>query len=109
VRRDPDIRWRRREEDLAVFAREQLALLSRASEVVRHGGRLIYATCSSEPEENDDVVAMFLRDHGDFSQVPLDASGHPVVQRFADERGFFRTSPAGHGLEAFFAAVLTRA
>src|SRR6185503_19462407 len=60
VRRDPDIRWRRHESDLAALARDQLSLVMRAAEVVRPGGRLVYATCSSEPEENVDVVANFV-------------------------------------------------
>ena len=108
VRRDPDIRWRRREEDLAVLARDQIALLMRASEVVRHGGRLIYATCSSEPEENDGVVDAFLDARKDFARLDLRNDGHRLLAPFIDERGQFRTSPATHGLEAFFAAVLIR-
>ena len=109
VRRDPDIRWRRREEELAVLARDQIALLTRASEVVRHGGRLIYVTCSSEPEENDGVVDAFLDAREDFARLDLRNDGHPLLAPFIDERGQFRTSPATHGLEAFFAAVLIRA
>jgi 16S rRNA (cytosine967-C5)-methyltransferase len=108
VRRDPDIRWRRREEELAVLARDQVALLKRASEVVRHGGRLIYATCSSEPEENDGVIEAFMDARKDFARLDLRNDGHRLLAPFIDERGQFRTSPATHGLEAFFAAVLIR-
>ena len=108
VRRDPDIRWRRREEELALLARDQIALLMRASEVVRHGGRLIYATCSSEPEENDGVIEAFLAARKDFARLDLRNDGHRLLAPFIDERGQFRTSPATHGLEAFFAAVLIR-
>lgn len=109
VRRDPDIRWRRREEELADLARDQIALLSRAAEVVRRGGRLIYATCSSEPEENEGVVDAFLGAHRDFTLLDLRKDDNRLVTPFIDDRGLFRTSPAAHGLEAFFAAVLTRA
>ena len=108
VRRDPDIRWRRREEELAVLARDQVALLMRAAEVVRHGGRLIYATCSSEPEENDGVVDAFLDERKDFARLDLRKEGHRLLAPFTDERGQFRTLPATHGLEAFFAAALIR-
>jgi 16S rRNA (cytosine967-C5)-methyltransferase len=109
VRRDPDIRWRRREEELAGLARDQIALLMRASRVVRDGGgRLIYATCSSEPEENDGVVDAFLDARNDFTRLDLRHHGHRLLAPFIDERGQFRTSPATHGLEAFFAAVLIR-
>jgi 16S rRNA (cytosine967-C5)-methyltransferase len=74
VRRDPDIRWRRREDDLPALARDQLDLFARAAEVVRPGGRLIYATCSSEPEENDGVIAAFIEARSDFRLVDLRAS-----------------------------------
>ena len=92
VRRDPDIKWRRSADDLAGFAATQLALLHRAADHLKHGGVLIYATCSSEPEENDDVVTAFLRERGDFAQQHR-----------------HQTLPFADGLEAFFGAVLRRA
>jgi 16S rRNA (cytosine967-C5)-methyltransferase len=106
VRRDPDIRWRRREEDLAALAADQQALLLRAATAVAPGGRLVYATCSSEPEENEQVVDRFLDDARKFRLTSL--SAHPALGRFADERGMLRTLPFAHHLEAFFAAVLVR-
>jgi 16S rRNA (cytosine967-C5)-methyltransferase len=108
VRRDPDIRWRRREDDLPSLARDQAALLMRAADVVRAGGRLVYATCSSEPEENDDVIAAFTAARRDFRLVDPRATAHPAIAPFTDRSGFFRTTPAAHGLEAFFAALLIR-
>jgi 16S rRNA (cytosine967-C5)-methyltransferase len=71
VRRDPDIRWRRTEDDLAPLASAQLTMLRHAAEAVRSRGRLVYATCSSEPEENDGVVASFLAGNSDFTKVDL--------------------------------------
>jgi 16S rRNA (cytosine967-C5)-methyltransferase len=108
VRRDPDIRWRRREEDLAALHRNQVTLLCRAADVIRPGGRLVYATCSSEPEENENVVADFVAARTDFRIVDLRMNAHAVIARFVDPQGFFRTMPSAHGLEAFFAALLTR-
>src|SRR6267142_1430989 len=108
IRRDPDIRWRRREDDLPSLARDQVALLMRAADVVRPGGRLVYATCSSEPEENDGVIDAFIAARADFHLADPAASAGPVVARFIDPRRFFRTTPAAHGLEAFFAALLIR-
>lgn len=92
VRRDPDIRWRRSPADLTRFAAAQQELLRRAAPLVRPGGTLTYSTCSSEPEENEDVVRTFLDTHTGFTQV----RSH-------------QTLPFIDGLEAFFGAVLHRA
>ena len=107
LRRDPDIRWRRREEDLPALAEAQRRMLHHAADVVAPGGRLIYATCSSEPEENEDVAAAFAASTPDF--VPVDArtiAGVPAA--VVDSRGHLRTAPHLHGLEAFFGAVFER-
>jgi len=92
LRRDPDIKWRRREEDLAKMALAQRGMLEHAAEVIVPGGRLIYATCSSEPDENDEVVAWFLSEHPGF-----ELAGEPL-----------RTLPFADRLEAFFAAMLVK-
>ena len=111
VRRDPEIRWRRRPVDLARFARDQLTMVSHASRVVRPGGRLVYATCSSEPEENEEVVDAFLAVHPDFEPVHADQLRLSLSQGLrdtTDDQGRLSTTPDAHGLEAFFAAVLRR-
>ena len=107
IRRDPDIRWRRDEAELPALARDQGRLLHRAAEVVRGGGRLVYATCSSEPEENEEVVDQFLRDHPSFEAVNLRGES-AVLDPLLDDRGMMHTLPFAHGLEAFFAAALRR-
>jgi 16S rRNA (cytosine967-C5)-methyltransferase len=91
VRRDPDIRWRVTETDLPALAATQRDLLQRTAALVRPGGTLLYSTCSSEPEENQEVVDAFLAGHTEFSQT----RSH-------------QTLPFRDGLEAFFGAVLTR-
>ena len=106
LRRDPDIRWRRREEDLAVLASAQAVMLGHAAECVAPGGRLIYATCSSEPEENEQVVQAFLDRAPGFAAV--DAKATAVPEEVVDERGWLRTMPHLHGLEGFFGAVFQR-
>jgi 16S rRNA (cytosine967-C5)-methyltransferase len=85
-----------------------VTLLIRASQVVKSGGRLVYATCSSEPEENEGVVETFLRQRPDFGLVDLRREAAPRLQPVLDDRGMLRTLPFAHGLEAFFAAALTR-
>jgi len=91
LRRDPDIRWRVTAAGLPALAAAQLALLQRTASLVRPGGSLVYSTCSSEPEENQQVVAAFLAARRDFT-----------------EERVHQTLPFRDGLEAFFGAVLER-
>jgi len=91
LRRDPDVKWSRRPDDLARFAAEQLRMLSHAAQIVRIGGALVYATCSSEPDENEDVVARFLTARADFA---LEAE--------------MRTLPFRDAADAYYAAALVR-
>jgi 16S rRNA (cytosine967-C5)-methyltransferase len=108
VRRDPDIRWRRGEAQLAEFAAQQHTLLARAARAVAPGGRIVYATCSSEPEENDAVVDAFLAEHAEFELEDAGAIDGARLGPVVDARGVLRTLPFVHGLEAFFAAALVR-
>ena len=108
IRHDPDIRWRRSEGDLVRFALDQGRLLDRAAALVRPHGRLVYATCSSEPDENEVVVDAFLSTHDDFELVDLRVEAMPSLLPVLDVRGMLRTLPFVHGLEAFFAAALVR-
>jgi 16S rRNA (cytosine967-C5)-methyltransferase len=107
IRRDPDIRWRRHEDDLTSLASRQLDLARRAAAVITAGGRLVYATCSSEPEENEAVVEQFLRLEPEFALVDLRGMS-PLIDPFIDSDGMMRTLPFAHGLEAFFAAAVMK-
>ena len=91
VRRDPDIRWRVAEADLPALAATQLALLRRTASLVRPGGTLVYSTCSSEPDENQQVVAAFLATHPAFIETRV-----------------HQTLPFRDGLEAFYGSVIER-
>jgi 16S rRNA (cytosine967-C5)-methyltransferase len=108
LRRDPDIRWRREPVDLSSFADAQLALVAAVAPLVAPGGRLVYSTCSSEPEENEDVVGRFLVTHPRFRVRPLDTIEHlpAAVVEMSTPEGFLRTLPNRDGLEAFFGAAL---
>ena len=108
LRRDPDIRWRRREEDLPSFATAELTMLQRAAEAVGPGGRLIYATCSSEPEENEGVAQAFLAMTPSFARRHVSEVSPRVPPAVVDERGDLRTLPHRDGLEAFYAVVFQR-
>ena len=107
VRRDPDVKWRRREADLAAFTEVQCRMLHRAADALVPGGRLVYSTCSSEPEENERVIDTVLAERRD-----LRAGGPPPlppeVEGLVDGLGRLRTLPFRDGLEAFFAASVVK-
>jgi 16S rRNA (cytosine967-C5)-methyltransferase len=108
IRRDPDLKWSRQPDDLAAFAGVQLRILTQASSAVAKGGRLVYATCSSEPEENEAVVDAFIaRDH-DFTLMPIAGPTLSAAPSLLCARGFLRTVPFVHALDGFFAAMLVR-
>jgi 16S rRNA (cytosine967-C5)-methyltransferase len=106
LRRDPDIKWRRAESEFPALADLQLRMLTLAAAVVRPGGRLVYATCSSEPEENEQIVSAFLESHPDFVPKNLRLASAPEL---INEAGHLRTLPFRDGLEAFFAASVVKA
>jgi 16S rRNA (cytosine967-C5)-methyltransferase len=75
---------------------------------VAPGGRLIYATCSSEPEENEGVVDAFLATTSGFVPRHADQATSRLAATLIDSRGHLRTQPHVHGLEAFFGAAFQR-
>jgi 16S rRNA (cytosine967-C5)-methyltransferase len=109
IRRDPDVRWRRTEADFAPLALAQREMLEQLAATVRPGGRLIYSTCSSEPEENEAVVDGFLAAHPEFRRAASRLlEQRPDLSILVDEAGALRTLPFRDGLEAFYAASLQR-
>lgn len=107
LRRDPDLKWSRQESDLPRMAADQLTMLGRAAEVVRPGGRLVYSTCSSEPDENVLVTDAFLARDSRFVPAPRDPSSGPW-RGLLDDRGNLCTTPYTHGLDGYYAATLVR-
>lgn len=110
--RNPEIRWRLKAADIEELARRQEAILRQAIEVLARGGRLVYATCSLEPEENEDLVRRVLANRSELrlAAAPLTFAGElaPGVSPAAlfDEENFFRTFPPATGTDGFFAAIL---
>jgi 16S rRNA (cytosine967-C5)-methyltransferase len=106
LRRDPDIKWRRTDTDFDALADLQLRIMRAAAAVLRPGGRLVYATCSSEPEENEQVVSRFMDAVPGFRPQPLSL---PFAPQLINDAGHLRTLPFRDGLEAFFAASVVKA
>jgi 16S rRNA (cytosine967-C5)-methyltransferase len=112
--RNPEIRWRLRPEDLARAHCRQTAMLHAALARLGPGGRLVYATCSIEPQENEMAVGAALSHDPDVRIVPGHEALMPWLRHDAaianlfDSEGFFRTFPPESATDGFFAAVLQR-
>jgi len=102
LRRNPEIRWRIRPEDIADLSARQGQILANAAEMVRPGGRLVYSTCSVETEENEAVIRGFLRDQPGFSCLLVPLAALPQSE-YA-----IRMWPNLHGTDGFFIAVFER-
>ena len=103
--RHPDARLRVTPEALRELARTQATLLEGAAAAVRPGGLLVYATCSLEPEENEEQVARFLEAHPEFRREP----SRTVPEECLSELGDLTLVPHRHGTDGAFAARLRRA
>jgi 16S rRNA (cytosine967-C5)-methyltransferase len=99
LRHNPEIRWRLSPDDLERLAAQQGQFLSNAASVLKSGGRLVYSTCSVEMEENEEVVASFLRSHENFKQIPFEAGA------LTTSSGALRTWPYRDGTDGFFVAA----
>jgi 16S rRNA (cytosine967-C5)-methyltransferase len=108
--RNPEIKWRLRPEDLQRLAEAQVKMLENALGSLSMGGRLVYATCSMEPEENEGVVERALEEFPAYRRVPASElkSAFPVLDPLFDSRGYLRTRPDSHTMDGFFAAVIVR-
>ncbi|RUT25958.1 rRNA cytosine-C5-methylase [Asaia sp. W19] len=104
-RRNPDARIRLVEQDILELKVKQADILDRASSLVKPGGRLVYATCSLLPEENEAQVTAFLARNDQFERVA--AGGEMLPEALRGESGFALT-PLRDGTDGFFAAVLQR-
>jgi 16S rRNA (cytosine967-C5)-methyltransferase len=116
IRRHPDIQWLKQPKDVAVLAALQARMLDAAAALVRPGGRLVFATCSLQPEEGEMHVAPFLARHPQFALVAVDPAELASPPALVTPEGALRTLPchafgSGRGLagmDGFFAARFER-
>lgn len=113
LRRNPDLKWRQSEQAVAELTAKQKAILDSAARLVKSGGRLVYATCSVLPQENEEIALAFGQAHPDF--VPLSASEEfdrlkvAAAASLCSAGGqYLRLWPHRHGTDGFFAAVWVR-
>lgn len=116
IRRHPDIPWLRSPDRMAALVPAQARLLDRAAALLRQGGRLVYATCSLEPEEGEHQAAAFLERNAEFTRVPVSAAEIGGLGEAINSDGDLRTLPChlrldedrNSGLDGFFAAKFER-
>jgi 16S rRNA (cytosine967-C5)-methyltransferase len=115
--RHPEIRWRLNPEQLAEFHALQTSLLRSALQQLAPGGRLVYSTCSIEPEENEQVVEEALRSTSGFHRDITNEAARSLKDKLVSGRapeslfdpdGYFRTTPSDLETDGFFAAVISR-
>lgn len=107
LRRNPDLKWRQKAEDVAELAVKQTNILASAAKMLKPGGRLVYATCSILYDENQAIVEAFLANNADFR---LDNAQEILrAQQIEIDCGeYFQVFPHRHNTDGFFAAVLEK-
>jgi 16S rRNA (cytosine967-C5)-methyltransferase len=108
--RNPEIKLRLRPADLKRLAEAQVKMLKNALSSLSLAGRLVYATCSLEPEENEGVVERVIGESPGYRAVSAAElkSAYPLLSPLFDPQGYLRTRPDLHAMDGFFAAVIVR-
>lgn len=116
LRRNPDLKWRQTLQAVDEMAVKQAAILQSAARLVKSGGRLVYATCSVLPQENEVIAQAFSAANPDFTQLPvgevlagLKVENAPsLCSGGEDNQAYLRLWPHRHHTDGFFAAVWQR-
>jgi 16S rRNA (cytosine967-C5)-methyltransferase len=108
IRRNPDTRWFVFKQNLNRYQKMQIGILKNLAGHVKVNGKLVYAVCSFEPEENEAVIETFLRRHGNFV-VDTDLGDlSPRHRAIAGKKGYFSFYPHIHSMDGFFSVRLMR-
>lgn len=108
IRRLPEIKWRRDEEELAVMQKMQLELLSAAAAILPARGKLLYSVCTNEPEETEDVARAFTQANRQFSPAALFSSRPTLFPENQQNQSALALYPHTHGLDGFFITMWTK-
>ncbi|MDD3021379.1 MAG: RsmB/NOP family class I SAM-dependent RNA methyltransferase [Alphaproteobacteria bacterium] len=106
-RRNPDMRWRTYGPSVEELVGIQREILDKVAGTVKSGGRLVYATCSMLPEENENQIEQFLEQHPEFELRDLKEVWPEGCPPPCDGK-FMRLTPLRHRTDGFFAAIMIR-
>ena len=107
VRRNPDLKWRKSEEDVRRLSVVQASVLSNLSGYLKEEGVLVYSTCTIFHEENEDVVEAFLKNHPEFALDDLSQVLPENIRSFI-KNDYFRSILGSEGMDGFFVARLIK-
>jgi len=107
LRRNPDGKWSSSEEDLKRLGARQVQFLENLQGLVKPSGVLAYSVCSTEPEENEDVIKAFLNNHENFV-IDDEPGGLPREACGWLDRGYFKTFPHRNSMDGFFSVRFRR-
>ncbi|MFQ5780604.1 MAG: 16S rRNA (cytosine(967)-C(5))-methyltransferase RsmB, partial [Nitrospiria bacterium] len=107
LRRIPEGKWKKRPSIIQTYSKVQREILEKTVDHLKVGGRLVYATCSTEPEENEDVVEAFSKAHPELKVEDLSESLPPAARKYLNEKGCFTTLFNSDRMDRFFAVRWT--
>jgi 16S rRNA (cytosine967-C5)-methyltransferase len=103
IHRHPEIRWLRKEQDLQTLSQIQKNILKQVARSVCRGGQILYCTCSTEPEETNDIMEDFLQQNPRFEVINFRKNLPNAYQGMLGKDGALRLLPFSHGADGFFA------
>lgn len=90
LKRKPDIKWRRKKEDIEEITRLQYQILNTCSKYLKYGGELVYSTCSILKEENEDLIKKFLNDNKEFELEEINLEKNNFFLKYIENKGFIK-------------------
>jgi 16S rRNA (cytosine967-C5)-methyltransferase len=114
LRRNPDLKWRQTPAGVLELNQKQMSILASASRLLKPGGRLVYATCSLLPQENQEIAEDFLAKHPEFEVIPAAEVLKPLFPKdkfpigCSPDNPWWQLWPHIHGTDGFFGAVFQK-
>jgi 16S rRNA (cytosine967-C5)-methyltransferase len=108
LRRNPDAKWITSKQNLVYFQNRQIRFLDNLAHLIKPSGVMVYTVCSTETEENEAVVKLFLNKHSNFAIESNTTGMPPEICSLVNPNGYLRTWPHLNNMDGFFAACLKR-
>ena len=107
IKRKPDIKWQKSEEDLKEIKTLQANILQTCSKYLKKGGTLIYSTCSILKEENEKIVTEFLKNNKNFEKENIELNENKILKKYINKQGYLDIYQ-NEKLDGFFVAKIKK-